>query len=132
MPETLIAIESTANGVGNYFHSEWLRCKEGRGDKHAVFVPWYEIRISTALSHVSLRHSWRALPNMRSACGIWAFRLTSCGGIGENPAEYGSEDQMHAEYPTDDVEAFLNSGNGVFGIEGVESGCARLAGIRVQ
>ena len=45
MPETLIAIESTANGVGNYFHSEWLRCKEGRGDKHAVFVPWYEIDI---------------------------------------------------------------------------------------
>lgn len=52
-PDTLVAVESTANGVGNYFHTEWLRCKEGRGDKHAVFVPWYEIeiyRLGSALS----------------------------------------------------------------------------------
>ncbi len=45
VPYSLIAMESTANGVGNYFHSEWLRCRDGRGDKHAVFVPWHEIEI---------------------------------------------------------------------------------------
>lgn len=119
MPETLIAIESTANGVGNYFHSEWLRCKEGRGDKHAVFVPWYEIDIyrleprKPAAFVASFTEYEKRLWNLGlSLDQLWWYRRKS--------AEYGSEDQMHAEYPTDDVEAFLNSGNGVFGIEGVE------------
>ena len=41
----MVAIESTANGVDNYFHNEWLRAKNGESDKAAVFVPWYEIEI---------------------------------------------------------------------------------------
>ena len=45
IPDSLIVMESTANGVGSYFHSEWLRCKAGDGDKHAVFVAWHEIEI---------------------------------------------------------------------------------------
>lgn len=44
-PLTMLVLESTANGVGNYFHEEWLRSKAGESDKEAVFVPWYEIEI---------------------------------------------------------------------------------------
>ncbi len=45
-PLTLIVLESTANGVGNYFHAEWLRSVRGESDKAAaVFVPWTEIDI---------------------------------------------------------------------------------------
>ena len=44
-PLTLIVLESTANGAGNYFHREWLRSVRGASDKQAVFVPWYEIGI---------------------------------------------------------------------------------------
>ena len=68
---------------------------------------------------------------MRSACGIWAFRLTSCGGIGENRRNTARKTKCMRSIRPDDVEAFLNSGNGVFGIEGVER-LRRLAGIRVQ
>lgn len=32
-PETLIVLESTANGAGNYFHREWLRSCRGESDK---------------------------------------------------------------------------------------------------
>ncbi len=42
-PMTFIAYESTPNGVGNYFHTEWLRAECGRDDKCPVFVPWYAI-----------------------------------------------------------------------------------------
>ena len=45
VPDSVIVLESTANGVGNYFHTEWLRSKAGLSDKEAVFVPWYEIEI---------------------------------------------------------------------------------------
>ena len=44
-PETVIVLESTANGVGDYFHDEWERACLGRSDKAMVFVPWHEIGI---------------------------------------------------------------------------------------
>ena len=125
-PYTLIAVESTANGIGNYFHTEWLRCKEGRGDKHAVFVPWYEIEIYrleppdreellTSMSDYEKR-----LWDMGLALDqLWWYRCKS--------KEYANEEQMHAEFPSDDTEAFLNSGSGVFSTQAVErlrGGCS--------
>jgi hypothetical protein len=33
--------ESTANGVGNYFHKEWQDAEAGLSDYIAIFVPWF-------------------------------------------------------------------------------------------
>lgn len=33
--------ESTANGVGNYFHKEWQDAEAGLSEYIAIFVPWY-------------------------------------------------------------------------------------------
>ena len=33
--------ESTANGVGNYFHREWQDAEAGLSEYIAIFVPWY-------------------------------------------------------------------------------------------
>lgn len=38
---TEIFKESTANGVGNYFHKEWQDAESGRSDYIAIFIPWY-------------------------------------------------------------------------------------------
>ena len=43
IPKTLIAYESTAKGVGNFFHREWLRAKSGKSNFTPVFVSWFEI-----------------------------------------------------------------------------------------
>ena len=40
-PGTEIFKESTANGVGNYFHKEWQDAEAGISDYIAIFVPWY-------------------------------------------------------------------------------------------
>ena len=45
LPLSVIVMESTANGTGNYFHKECMRAKQGESDKKFVFVPWYEIEI---------------------------------------------------------------------------------------
>jgi hypothetical protein len=34
-------LESTANGVGNFFHQTWRDAEAGRNDYVAIFVPWY-------------------------------------------------------------------------------------------
>ena len=38
---TEVILESTANGIGNYFHSVWVGAKQGTNGFEAIFIPWY-------------------------------------------------------------------------------------------
>src|SRR5829696_3317122 len=41
MPGTEIILESTAKGLGNYFHQTWRAAETGQSEFQAIFVPWY-------------------------------------------------------------------------------------------
>ena len=41
LPGTEIVLESTANGIGNLFHSMWQDAIAGRSAYEAIFIPWY-------------------------------------------------------------------------------------------
>lgn len=41
IPGTEVVLESTANGLGNFFHQKWRDAEKGIGDFIAVFVPWF-------------------------------------------------------------------------------------------
>lgn len=38
---TEVILESTANGVGNYFHQAWQKAEAGLSEYIAIFVPWF-------------------------------------------------------------------------------------------
>lgn len=38
---TEIILESTAMGVGNFFHEAWRQAEKKKGDFQAIFVPWF-------------------------------------------------------------------------------------------
>lgn len=118
-PYTLIAMESTANGVGNYFHAEWLRSKEGKSDKRPVFVPWYEIDIYRAEVR-DAEALWKAMDGYERKLWDMGLTLEMIQWYHLKRLEYPSHSMMQAEYPTDDIEAFVNTGHGVFPIEQVE------------
>jgi len=40
-PGTEVILESTANGIGNYFHQQWQKAEAGEGEYQAIFVPWF-------------------------------------------------------------------------------------------
>lgn len=40
-PGTEIILESTANGIGNYFYNMWMAAISGQSDFQAIFIPWY-------------------------------------------------------------------------------------------
>lgn len=119
-PDTLIVMESTANGVGNYFHREWLRCVAGEGDKVPFFVPWYEIELyrltppDAATYEAALDDYERRLRDtLKLSPGqVWWYHCKR--------REYPTHDKMQAEYPTTADEAFANSGSGVFALEHIE------------
>ena len=116
-PNTMIVMESTANGVGNYFLREWLRSVAGKSDKVPFFVPWYEIdmyRLKVPASidlDAELDDYERRLLIDRglTAEQVWWYHCKR--------REYPTHDKMQAEYPTTADEAFANSGSGVFALE---------------
>ena len=40
-PNTEVVWESTANGVGNFFHEQWKQAEKGLSEFIAIFVPWF-------------------------------------------------------------------------------------------
>ncbi len=40
-PETEVIYESTANGLGNFFHQQWKLAESGQSEFIAIFVPWF-------------------------------------------------------------------------------------------
>lgn len=41
MPETEIYYESTANGLGNFFHQQWKMAESGQSEFVPIFIPWF-------------------------------------------------------------------------------------------
>lgn len=41
LADTEVILESTANGVGNYFHEQWKRAEKGLSEFIPIFVPWF-------------------------------------------------------------------------------------------
>ncbi len=119
-PLTLIVMESTANGVGNYFHSEWLRACAGTSDKRPLFIPWYYISAysmpvddpGTLLDSLD-DYERRLMDNF--GCSIEQVNWYHL-----RRREYPDHAMMQAEYPTTAVEAFTHSGHQVFSREHIE------------
>lgn len=40
-PGTEVILESTAHGVGNYYHQMWRKAERGESEFIAIFVPWF-------------------------------------------------------------------------------------------
>lgn len=115
---TLLVIESTANGVGNYFHTEWLRAEAGVSDKTAIFVPWYEYGIYT-LPVNDYETLWNSLDPYER--GLWqrGLSLEQIAWYHAKRREYTTHRAMQAEYPSTADEAFTATDRGVFDTDGI-------------
>ena len=116
-PLTMLVLESTANGVGNYFHDEWLRAKSGLSDKTPVFVPWYEIEIyRMPVDNVEVLV--KEMDNYEK----WLWQDCKCSleminWYHHKRREYPNQALMAAEFPSTDIEAFTSTSNNVFSSE---------------
>lgn len=124
-PYSLIVLESTANGMGNFFHSEWQRAKSGESAFRPLFVPWYEIEIYRR----PVTDPERFIGEMnRQEMKLWNMGLTleMIAWYRMKLSEMGDLRLMQAEYPSDDMEAFVSSNTDVFStgaIAGLREGC---------
>lgn len=137
-PLTMIVYESTPNGVGNFFHKEYLAAKHGLSQFDALFISWYEIeQYELGFSdEASLRAfaEWLFCNRLndevrsdREEAGTYLWRLWDRGATLEaihwyvsERSKYTNHGDMASEYPSDDIEAFTFSGRKVFSSEDVE------------
>jgi len=116
MPGTEIILESTANGIGNYFFNAWKAAESGQSEYQAIFIPWFWQSEYTATDEnfnpteeeqfllslyqkqgMTLKHlAWRRLRLMKS-----------------NDIDQAIE-SFKQEYPCSATEAFLNPIANVF------------------
>ena len=112
---TEIIMESTANGVGNFFHQQWQQAEAGQSDYIAIFVPWfwqteYAVKVDEAFSttaaedELMFQHcltveqiAWRRLK-------ITEFSVNGMDG----------EKAFKQEYPCTSVEAFQTTGEDTY------------------
>jgi len=109
LPGTEMILESTANGVGNFFHRTWQAAERGDSDYLAVFVPWFwqpeYTRPPTG------KEDWSALDLEYAA----AYKLTEAH-LAWRRAKIiddfgGDEARFRQEYPACAAEAFVAVGH---------------------
>ncbi|MFW5916316.1 MAG: hypothetical protein ACOCTM_02455 [Bacteroidota bacterium] len=113
-PDTLVVLESTAKGVGNFFHEQWLKAKEGTSVYRPFFVPWFEIENyqKDVPDYEQFIKSWGDYEWF-----LWDLGATIEGIYWYNyiKLHYGYDDwRMMSEYPSTATEAFQSSGRRVF------------------
>lgn len=140
-PMTMIVYESTANGTGNFFHREYEAAKRGESQFRPLFIPWYDIEqyqekipdtAAFAAELLAGRHNEGATSDRRQP-GAYLWWLWERGATLEGiawyikeRAKYSDHGLMAAEYPSDDIEAFVHSGARVFDkyrVEALRPGC---------
>lgn len=121
LPGTIIVLESTANGEGDWFCDTWRAAEAGENDYIPMFFPWwiheeYEIP-GTTLSFRDLdeyerklmkKHPEITLPKL--AWRRWCIRNKCNGDV----------DMFMQEYPADPDEAFLTTGRNRFPLDKLE------------
>lgn len=117
--DTVVVMESTANGRGNYFHEEWLRAERGESDKRSVFVPWFEIEIYER--EVAREERDEVLASLddyeRSMMQREGLRIGQIAWYHDKRREYSTHEAMMAEFPSTADEAFATTGRSVFGLD---------------
>ena len=117
--DSVVVLESTANGMGNYFHTEWLRASAGKSDKTPVFVPWHEIEIYRSPVR-DLAALWQAMDPYERQLWDDGLTLEQIQWYHDKRHEASSHAAMMAEFPTTATEAFACSGFSVFNLESLE------------
>lgn len=117
-PYTFIAMESTANGVGSFFHRRWTEAKDPDSEWIAAFVPWYEIE----MYRLPVKNPRLLIAKLNDyERSLWERGLTlEMIHWYHRKRRDTSDEAMLSEFPTDDSEAFVNTGAGVFARDKVE------------
>lgn len=123
-PYSLYVLESTAKGIGNFFHNEWQAAVAGDSNLTPVFVAWFEIEM-----YVEEFESEEERIQFIKGLNEYEMFLWNLGATLEGIKWYrgklrdynGDVFSMRSEFPSTAQEAFQSSGRRAFPEEHVHN-----------
>jgi hypothetical protein len=113
LPKTAIFLESTANGIGDFFHSTWRAARDGNSTFKPFFFGWHEhddYQLDREVGELS--------PEEQALKTSYGLTDKQIAWRREKVKEFaGNEDKFAQEYPINEAEAFLASGRPRFNIQ---------------
>ena len=114
-PYTMKVIESTAKGVGNFFHRTWIDATKNRNNFTPVFIPWFSIDLySKAMKksdYSTFIDSMNDYEHERFRLGA---TLEAIAWYRDKRREMPDEWRLFSEFPSTAAEAFQSTGRRVF------------------
>lgn len=120
IPYSAIIYESTAKGIGNFFHLQWQLAKENKSAFIPVFVAWWEIEIYSEPLTIPVEQFVQSFTEYELCLWNFGATLEAINWYRHKRAEQPSDSSMKEEFPSDDIEAFQHSGQPVFNITHIE------------
>ncbi len=116
VPGTEIILESTANGIGDYFHTACMDALSGKGKYILIFVPWfwqeeYTAKVPMGWDFTDYEMELKELYNLTYGQLYWRYLKI---------LELKSERLFRQEYPFTVMEAFQASGSSLIAPEHVQ------------
>ena len=133
-------LESTAQGIGNFFHEEFEKAQRGESSYRAHFVPWFH----------SEKYATPAPANFQIERGQWETpkdggeleykesdeEKLRAAGVNDDQLQWrrekmrepGMRKKFKQEYPATAREAFISSGNPYFDLEKLDDLAEQLKG----
>jgi len=116
-PYTMYALESTAKGVGNYFHRTWQQAVRGNNGLRPVFIPWLKDQ-KNRIPFTSQKSMLEFIESFEN----YDWFLWNAGATLEGINFYrkqlglfnGDKWRMQSEFPTTAEESFQSTGNRYF------------------
>lgn len=112
---TEIILESTANGVGDYFHQMWQKAESCQSDFIAIFVPWFwqdEYRRAVPPDFQLNHHEVRLYESYGLSPEQLAWRRYKIVDLSINGQD--GEKSFSQEYPCNPTDAFVLQGENSF------------------
>lgn len=113
MANTAVFLESTANGIGDYFHTTWEAAQRGESTFEPLFFPWTmdpeytrkpPVHFRMTQEEIKVKKEHKLTPGQ-----VYWRRMKMLEFVGD-------EKRFYQEYPLTDTEAFLASGTPRFDV----------------
>lgn len=111
-PFTVVVLESTAKGIGNFFHDTWCDAVDGKSAYTPLFVPWFEIDIYYK-PFINEKQKIEFIQSMTRDELTRFYAGATLEGLNwyrEKRREYSTDWQMCSEFPSTADEAFQTTG----------------------
>ena len=133
-PNTMVVLESTANGVGDWFHEMWQKAERGENEFTPIFLPWFiqpeytrpfrseaeRIQFIEQVNAITMEASGQQVRTyeyeIKEKFGLTWEQLNWRKYTVQNKCQ-GDEILFMQEYPTTPEEAFISSGRPKFSIK---------------